>query len=440
MRHGHDQVRPLLPGYRRQPGADYQPSTGSRRWTMPPCSTWMPCLLQMLPTCSSAWPAAQRRTAATRRSAQITRLCGYLPLAIAMVAGQLRHHPSWTLASLAADLTTARSRLDLLRAENLSVAAAFDVSYRSLTEGQRRLFRRMGLQLGADIDAYAAAALDGTSLAAIRRGLDALYDRHLVTEPVPGRYMLHDLLRAYAQSLAATDGPAVCEAATTRLLGYYVHTALAAAGRHRGAAAGGSQEAPGRPPDHSPALATPGEAAAWLAADRANLQAAAVSGRRVPEYLISAVLAGAEDAWAGEYWEQVLAQYQETLAVAVRDGDQAGQARALWLVAHARTRNRDIAGAISAADQAAGLYLSLGDRVGHANAVGWAGWMHGVNGDPVTSLALLRRAVSLFSELGYQHGHVAALANLAATQLGTADYPAAADQRAAGARACTQRR
>ena len=29
---------------------------------------------------------------------QITRLCGYLPLAIAMAAGQLRHHRSWTLA------------------------------------------------------------------------------------------------------------------------------------------------------------------------------------------------------------------------------------------------------------------------------------------------------------------------------------------------------
>jgi hypothetical protein len=30
--------------------------------------------------------------------AEITRLCGYLPLAIGMVARQLHHHPAWTAA------------------------------------------------------------------------------------------------------------------------------------------------------------------------------------------------------------------------------------------------------------------------------------------------------------------------------------------------------
>jgi len=52
---------------------------------------------------------------------EITRLCGFLPLAIGMLARRLR-----------AD--------------------------------QQRLFRRLGLTLGPDIDAYAAAALDDTSL------------------------------------------------------------------------------------------------------------------------------------------------------------------------------------------------------------------------------------------------------------------------------------
>jgi len=162
------------------------------------------------------------------------------------------------------------------------------------------LFRRLGRQLGPEVDAYAAAALDGTSLAAARRGLDALYDRHLVTESAPGRYVLHDLLRVHAQGLAAADDPAVCEAATVRLLDYYVHTLLAVARRLRGASASGPV-APGRPPGCSPALARPAEAAAWLAAERVNLQAAsayaAITGRRVPAYLIAAALAGVEDAW-----------------------------------------------------------------------------------------------------------------------------------------------
>ena len=64
---------------------------------------------------------------------QITRLCGFLPLAVGLVARQLRHHPSWTPAELAAGLAAARDRLLLLQAEDLSVAAAFDLSYADLT-------------------------------------------------------------------------------------------------------------------------------------------------------------------------------------------------------------------------------------------------------------------------------------------------------------------
>ena len=40
---------------------------------------------------------------------EITRLCGYLPLAIGMLGRQLAHHPAWTAAGLAADLAAARA-------------------------------------------------------------------------------------------------------------------------------------------------------------------------------------------------------------------------------------------------------------------------------------------------------------------------------------------
>ena len=76
-----------------------------------------------------------------------------------MLASQLRHHPAWAAAQLAASLEEARDRLALMHAETLSVAAAFDLSYQDLTPGQQRLFRRLGLVPGPTIDAYAAAAL-----------------------------------------------------------------------------------------------------------------------------------------------------------------------------------------------------------------------------------------------------------------------------------------
>lgn len=157
--------------------------------------------------------------------AQITRLCGYLPLAVGMLARQLHHHPAWTAAEMAADLAAARDRLEMMQTENLSVAAAFDLSYQDLTPDQQRLFRRLGLHPGADIDAYAAAALDGTDLAAARHHLGALYDQHLITEPTRGRYHFHDLIREHARALAAMDQPSENDAATSRLLDYYAHIA-----------------------------------------------------------------------------------------------------------------------------------------------------------------------------------------------------------------------
>src|SRR5215470_629256 len=118
-----------------------------------------------------------------------------------------------------------------MRAENMTVAAAFTLSYQDLTAGPQRLFRRLGLVPGLSIDNYAAAALDDTSLDTARRHLDELYDQHLLTEPAPGSYKLHDLLREHARTLAADDDPADCDAATDRLLDYYLHIALAA-GQH----------------------------------------------------------------------------------------------------------------------------------------------------------------------------------------------------------------
>ena len=159
-------------------------------------------------------------------------MCGYLPLAVGMLASQLRHHPAWSAAGLAADLAAAKDRLALMRAENLSVAAAFDLSYADLTAGPQRLFR-LGLVPGPSFDGYAAAALDGTSAGEARRHLGELYDQHLITEPAPGRYQLHDLLREHARALAAAGDPAGSDAAADRLLDYYLHAVLAAASTSR---------------------------------------------------------------------------------------------------------------------------------------------------------------------------------------------------------------
>ena len=245
---GSDQVRPLLPG-----SAGCLVLVTSRR-RLTALEEAAPISLGTLPPGEAAdlfvrlagRPGLQPADAAV---AEVAALCGYLPLAIRLVAAGLRHHPAWTVTDLAAELATARDRLAALQAEDVSVAAAFDLSYQDLTAGQQRLFRRLGLHPGADIDAYAAAALDDTDLQATRRRLGELYDQNLIGEPARGRYRLHDLLREYARARAAADDAADNQAAIGRLLDYYLHTAVAA-GQHvawRTSIAGPPPPGPRRP-------------------------------------------------------------------------------------------------------------------------------------------------------------------------------------------------
>src|ERR1700733_538831 len=69
-------------------------------------------------------------------------------------------------------------------------------------------------------------ALEGTGLAPARRGLEGLYDQHLLTEPAHGRYRMHDLIREHAGALAAREDSGADRAQSTgRLLDYYQHAA-----------------------------------------------------------------------------------------------------------------------------------------------------------------------------------------------------------------------
>jgi transcriptional regulator with XRE-family HTH domain len=128
----HEQVRPLLPGTagslvlvtsRRRLAALEDAAVITLDSLSPPDGA---ALLARL----AARPGIHAEDAAV---GELTRLCGYLPLAIGMLASQLRHHPAWTPRELAAGLAAVKDRLALMHAENLSVSAAFGLSYADLT-------------------------------------------------------------------------------------------------------------------------------------------------------------------------------------------------------------------------------------------------------------------------------------------------------------------
>ncbi len=360
-------------------------------------------------------------------AAELTRLCGYLPLAIGMLARQLHHHPAWTAAGLAAELAAAAGRLELMRAENLSVAAAFDLSYQDLTAGQQRLFRRLGVHPGPDIDAYAAAALDGTDLATARRRLEGLYDQYLLTEPARGRYRLHDLLSEHARALAFAGDPADAGAAAGRLLDYYLHTAEAA-GRHiatRNIAVG--RAPPGARPAVAPPLSTAGQASAWLDAERANLHAAAgyaaATGRPGHAIAIPAAISGF--LFAQGHWDESAALHQAALATARQAGDRAGQAGALNELGILQRATGDYPAAAASHQQALELSRGLGDRLGQACALDLLGRVQRDTGDYPAAAASHQQALALYRDLGHQAGQALAMNNLGTVQASTADYRAA---------------
>jgi tetratricopeptide (TPR) repeat protein len=362
--------------------------------------------------------------------AELTRLCGYLPLAIGMVARQLHHHPAWTAAGRAAELAAAVDRLELMATENLSVAAAFDLSYADLTPDQQRLFRRLGLHPGAEIDGYAAAALDGTNLAAACRGLEVLYDQYLLAEPAAGRYRMHDLIRAHARALAGRlDPDDNRDRATARLLDYYQHTAARADALIARQGRPSPGPADGTFPAAVPDLAGPEQALAWVRAEQASLVAcldqATATGQHARVIGLTAGLAGLlrhDGPWA-----QAITRHTAAVQAARQLGDRLGQANALNDLGVVRRLTDEYPAAAQVLEQALGIYRDLGDRLGQANALKELGVVRRLTDEYPAAAQVLEQALGIYRDLGDRPGQADALCFLGVVRRATGDFPAAAE-------------
>jgi tetratricopeptide (TPR) repeat protein/transcriptional regulator with XRE-family HTH domain len=360
--------------------------------------------------------------------AAIARLCGYLPLAIGMLGRRLHHDPSPDIGGRATELADAVSRLDLLATGNTSVAAAFDLSYENLTPGHQRLFRRLGLHPGAEIDAYAAAALDATGLPTARRGLEVLYDQHLLTEQAPGRYRMHDLIREYARTLVGrleADGER--RLATGRLLDYSEQAAALAdvllARQARTVPVPATQ-----PKRAVPALADREHALAWVRAERASLLACleqvTFAGQHARVVALTSGLAGIlrhDGPWA-----EAISRHATALSAARHLGDRAGEAGALASLGRVRQLTGDYPGAIRDLQEALDTYRDLGDRPGQAGTLTNLGEVHQLAGDFPAGARDLEEALAIHRDLGDRPGQAAALGSLGRVRQLTGDYPGAA--------------
>src|SRR5690606_17764299 len=148
----------------------------------------------------------------------------------------------------------------------------FDLSYQRLTGEQARLFRLLPVNPGPDIGTAAAARLADLPQGQATILLQDLHRAHLVDDPAPDRWRMHDLLRLYAgeQPPETTDETAT---ARVRLFTYYQDSARAADTHlHPTAAA------------DTTGFTTREQALAWLDAEHANLIAVCTSapGHQLP--------------------------------------------------------------------------------------------------------------------------------------------------------------
>ncbi|MFI5916698.1 BTAD domain-containing putative transcriptional regulator [Dactylosporangium sp. NPDC051541] len=222
-----EQVRPLLPG----PGASLALVTSRERLAAIADSR---AVVLDLMTPADAHNLLRRRLGGSRLAAEpdavdeIIARCARLPLAMSVVAAHAMARPRVSLAQLAGELRDAARRWDVLDGGDAvsDVRAVLSWSYLALPPAAARMFRLLGAHPDPALDTAAAASLAGVGPESAAELLAELARASLLTEPEPGRFTHHDLLRGYSRELAARDG---ADGAERRVLDHYLHTALAAA-------------------------------------------------------------------------------------------------------------------------------------------------------------------------------------------------------------------
>ncbi|AGM07232.1 AfsR/SARP family transcriptional regulator [Amycolatopsis keratiniphila] len=173
----------------------------------------------------------QRADATPEVTDELTDLCGRHPLALAIAARHTAARPRIPLLEFVAELRDLGLEMfdhDIDPAASLPAVLSW--SLRWLTDRQRTVFALLGPAPGPDIDLPAAACLFGLSPTETRKTLRVLEDHSLLDRRAGGRYVMHDLVRAYATSLANDLAEPVRRAALDRVVDFYLHTACTADG------------------------------------------------------------------------------------------------------------------------------------------------------------------------------------------------------------------
>lgn len=289
------------------------------------------------------------------------------------------------------------------------------------------------------------ASLAGTPPPQARADLRELARAHLISELVPGRYAMHDLLRAYAAEQVAAGQVAADQGALDRILDHYLHTARVAALRLR-PFRDPITLAPPAPAVTIERIGSFQDALDWFDAEHHVLLSAvtlaAGSGRDACAWQLPWAMTDFLD-WRG-HWHDWAATQRVALSAAIRLGDPAAEAAARLILGQAGARSGNYDQASEHLTQCLRLFRQLGDRAGEARthqfllyvaehqaryadalsharhalahyrailsplgqaaAINDIGWCHAQLGDYQRARARCRQALALYRKLGDRRG------------------------------------
>jgi len=256
--------------------------------------------------------------------------------------------------------------------------------------------------------------------------LEDLVDHNLLIAHALGRYRLHDLLRAYARTLAGQDPAERNQAVLGRLLHYYAHTSQSASiplARHPRPAADGPA------PAHVPALTDPDAARAWLRIERENLEAACAHARMsaLDGHLIALAGGLAEILRSDGPLHPALGLHQAAADIAERHGRPASYANALIDLGTARRMTGNLSGAAKSFTRALEIYCGTGDLNGQANALTVLGGVRFLTADLPGAAEHLGRALEICRAIGDRNGQAAVFTYSWRVRQLTGDLPGAAE-------------
>jgi DNA-binding SARP family transcriptional activator len=306
-------------------------------------------------------------------ASELAALASHLPLALALVGERLARDRSLGTEELARQLRHQAELLDVLETgddSSTELRAVFSWSYRTLEPETARMFRLLGLHPGPTIGTPAAAALAGITIQQARKQLDRLVNLHLLRNATDARFLMHDLLRAYATERTDQIDPADARLeATTRLLRWYLYTA--AGGRRTLRTAVPPSDPGPPPPDLRPlSLTSEPEAIQWFDTERPSLLAAIRTATELGLHAVATELRFS----LTDYLEmrsspsEAIANSKGSLRSARLSGDQRLEALAANHVGASLGRSGQLDAAIPHLERALALFQAIGDKRGELAA------------------------------------------------------------------------